>query len=64
MICPYWTEKETRVVQSVNDLVDEETGVLRGAQEVTVHRYTAMKCKRSGCAAWRDGACRYVVAVR
>ena len=64
MICPYWMASEVRVAQSTNDIVNEESGVSKGSQEVTVHRYTPMECKRGGRAAWRDGACHYAGQAR
>lgn len=64
MICPYWMASEIQVVQSTNDIMNEETGVSRGSQEITTRRYTPMECKREGCAAWREGACHYAGPMR
>lgn len=59
MICPYVRTSEVEISQSSNDLVDKETGVLRGYQQIVIKHYTMAECARKQCGAWHWGRCRY-----
>lgn len=59
MICPYNRAKQTQVMQYTNDLVDEESGIIRSYQHIVTDSFEMMECPREGCAAWQSGRCRY-----
>lgn len=59
MICPYNRAGQTQVMQYTNELVDEESGVIRGYQHIVTDAFTMLECPGEGCAVWRDGQCRY-----
>ena len=59
MICPYNRAGQTQVMQYTNELVDEESGIIRGYEHIVADAFTMLECPREGCAVWRDGRCCY-----
>ena len=59
--CPYHRVKSTQVFQRNNDLVDEETGIIKSIQDVTIDTYILMDCLEEKCGAYFDGRCNYRV---
>lgn len=59
MKCPY--NKKSMIQQSIhsNNLLNEETGVCKGGNEILTIKYELMDCLEEECGVWRDGRCCY-----
>lgn len=59
LICPYNRKAQTQIYQLVNDLVIEDTGVIKSSQYIIRDTFEMMECPQEGCAAWQNGRCCY-----
>lgn len=59
MVCPYNRKSLKYIKKYSNDLVNEETGIIRSNTETVVEEYTMMECPQENCGAWRNGKCNY-----
>ena len=59
MKCPYNHKKIVQTTKSENQLLDEETGVCKGAAQVMVEEYFYCECVEDKCAAWYEGRCNF-----
>lgn len=46
-------------MQYTNELLDEESGIIKGYQHVVKDSFKLMECPKEGCAVWRNGRCTY-----
>lgn len=59
IICPYIRKSLRYVKQYKNNLVSEESGIVRSNEEVVIEEYAQMECKQEQCGVWHDGKCNY-----
>jgi hypothetical protein len=59
MICPYNRKQEKYFKQYKNDLINEDTGIIKGYTEGYVVKFELMECVQENCGAWQDGKCKY-----
>lgn len=59
MLCPYKRKRLAYTRQVKNELVSEETGIIKGYTECVVEEYGLMECPKEECAVWIDGRCQY-----
>ena len=59
MICPYNRKQENCVKQYKNDLVNEDTGIVKGYTEAYTVKFELMECAKENCGAWQNGKCNY-----
>ncbi|HEY5586718.1 MAG TPA: hypothetical protein VIK78_19790 [Ruminiclostridium sp.] len=57
--CPYNRKQENCVKQYKNDLINEETGIIKGYTEGYVVEFKLMDCPKEECGAWHNGKCNY-----
>ena len=55
MRCPHLYKSRKTVRQHVNNLVNEETGVIKSQDEITIDTYEYEECLKENCAAWIEG---------
>jgi hypothetical protein len=60
MKCPYNRKSLKWVKQYTNDLINEETGVVKSNNEVLIETYELADCLQSECGAWHDDRCQYM----
>lgn len=58
MICPYLQENQT-TIEIWGQAFDAESEQTGHGITVTSNFFTPQKCLKEGCAAFRDGKCRY-----
>jgi len=59
MQCPYNRKSIKYVKQYKNDLINEDTGIIQGCEEVVVEEYTLMSCPQNLCGVYFNGKCHY-----
>lgn len=59
MICPYNRKSEICAKQYINDLVNEDTGIIKGNNENYIVTFNMMECPQEGCGAWQNDKCNY-----
>jgi hypothetical protein len=59
--CPYNRKRLTQISQSTNDLVSEETGIIKSRQDILKEEYELMECFKEECGVWHKGRCCYQV---
>jgi hypothetical protein len=59
MKCPYNKKSIKYVKDYTNELIDEETGVLKGYKEAYYEEYELMDCLKEECGVWQCSRCNY-----
>lgn len=61
--CPYNRKSLRQISEYVNDLVNEEVGVIRSNQEIINEEYELMDCYGENCGCYYNGRCRYYMSI-
>lgn len=59
--CPYNRKKLIQIIQQVNDLASEETGVVKSHKQALTEEYELMECLGENCGVYYSGKCNYQV---
>lgn len=59
VICPYNRKSEICSKQYINDLVSEDTGIIKSNNECYIVKFELMECPGEECGVWHNGKCNY-----